>query len=206
MISELRVGPQVANDGAVITQRAARDSTTVVMDAHARYQEAVFRGNVFIAAQQASAVTPAGLSTAVSTTVSLYNPIASGKNLVIWDVGACIGAAIGSAVAGVIFLAAGVGPNIATPTTTTALTPVNALLNGATSNVGKPFSLGTYTTAPVIIRSLTGYSGGALASVDNDGWYPIDGAIIIPPGAWICVGATSAITLLSSITWEEIPI
>jgi hypothetical protein len=206
MISELKVGPSVNSDGAQITQRAGRDGATVVQDGHARYQEAVYRGNVFIAAQQAAAVTPVGLSTAVTTSLSLYNPIASGKNLVVWDIGVNIGAAIGSAVAGVIFIAAGVGPNIATPTTTTALTPVNALLNGAANNVAKPFNLGTYTAAPVLIRSLTGYSGGALASVDNDGWYPIDGAIIVPPGAWICVGATTAITLLSSITWEEIVI
>src|SRR5258708_35890987 len=110
MISELRVGPYAAADGAQITQRASRDSTTVTQDAHARYQEAVARGSVFTASNQAGIALSAGL-VATPSGLSLYNPIASGKNCVIWDLDvAIVETVLATASAGVLFLAAGVGP------------------------------------------------------------------------------------------------
>ena|SRR2546425_6795910 len=209
MISELRVGPLAVADGATITQRASKDTTTVVQDGHAAYQEAVYRGSVFIASNQAGVAITAGLPV-ISLGFSIYNPIASGKNLVIWsaETGFTINET-GTALAGVIALAAGVGPNVAAPTGTTALTKYNALLNPTVNSVASVYSTATFVGAPVYLKTLASLQAPAAATT-VDVFAPITsdirGSIIIPPGVWVAFAATAALTLQSSMTWEEIPI
>ncbi len=208
MISELKVGPYTAQDGAQISQRASKDSSTVVMDAHARYQEAVYRGNVFSASNQAGVATPAGLNATV-TGFAIYNPIASGKNLVLLDVDTALTAAIVTGSSGAIFLAAGVGPNVVAPTIGTALTVYNNLVNPATSSVAKVMTNGTFVGTPVAFKTI-GFTQaiGTLAADIAIGQvhYELAGEVIIPPGAWVAVAATTALTLQTSMTWEEISI
>src|SRR2546430_1242059 len=130
-----RVGPAVNSDGAINEVRLSRDSSTITQDSHARYQEAVMRGAVFSASQQAGAATPAGLTASAIGVLTLYNPIASGKNLVILSVEPTITVAIATAIVGNIGICAGVGPSVAAPTGTTALTIYNNLVNPASNSV-----------------------------------------------------------------------
>src|ERR1700677_1067038 len=73
--------------GSQASMRTLYDSTVGVADCHARYQEAVFRGNVYSACDTVGHVQPAGLS-ASPLCVSLYNPLGSTVQGVIWLVNA----------------------------------------------------------------------------------------------------------------------
>lgn len=205
MIAEIKVGPVINTDGAVNELRGSKDSCGVVMDGHAHYQEAVYRGNVYSAANQADQAVVAALTTNITGFV-LYNPIASGKNLVLWDIEAPIVVAVGSTTVGAVFLAAGVGPNVAAPTTTTALTVYNNLINSASAAVAKVYSTATVAAAPVAFQYLFSYKAAAITGIETPSKYNVDGAIIIPPGAFVSIAASNAITLRTSMTWEEIPI
>src|ERR1700752_95329 len=115
-IVQAQVGPQVDADGAAPNLRAAKTGALVVQDAHGRYTESVYRGNVFSGANHAAHA----LSTAISATQTgfpLTNPAGSGKNLIVLD--ACI--ALASAPAGISDLvwAANVNPAAAAVTQTT---------------------------------------------------------------------------------------
>ena len=207
-IVELRVGPQVAADSAQITQRGSRDGAGVTLDAHARYQEAVFRGAVFSASQQAGAATPAGLTASAIGVFSLYNPIASGKNLVLWTIEPTFTVAIATAIVGNFGICAGVGPNVAAPTGTTVLTNYNNLINAASSSVAKAFSTATYVGAPVAFKNLGSYQRDSAAASNVVVMTPIflDGSIIVPPGAWVGLFTLTALTMQTSMSWEEIPV
>src|SRR5579864_7639441 len=111
----LKVGPSINADGAENEIRGSKDASLVTQDGHARYQEATYRGSVYSACNQA-----AQPLTAVGTAMTgfiLYNPIASGKNLVVWNVDSALASVIaGTASSQVIALAVAVGPNVAAPT------------------------------------------------------------------------------------------
>src|ERR1700745_332810 len=152
-IIQAQVGPQVDADGAAPNLRAEKTGAVVVQDAHGRYQEAVYRGGVFVAANQAAQA----LSTALSTTqtgFTLTNPAGSGKLLVLLD--ACI--ALASAPGGIsdIVWAANVNPAATAGTQTTPLTVRNALLGNAASAVGLAASAVTLPAAPVVVRPVGG--------------------------------------------------
>jgi len=209
MLLEGKVGPVAAADQTVNELRLTKDTAVVTQHAHARYQEAVYRGSVFSAANQASqALTAVGTA---MTGFVLYNPINSGKNLVLWEVDIALSAAVaGTASAQVISLAGAVGPNVAAPTSTTALTIVNNLLNPASTAVAKAYSTSTTVgVTPTIIKPLFGLQaatavGLAIFQFDDE----IAGQIVIPPGVFVCLAFTggAAPSAISSMTWEEIPI
>lgn len=199
-----QVGPQVDGDGATPNLRLEKTGGLIVVDGHARYQESVYRGNVFVAANQAAQA----LSTALNTTqtgFTLTNPAGSGKNLVLIE--ACI--ALASAPAGIsdLIWAANVNPAAAAVTQTSPLTVRNALLGAAASAVGLAASAVTLPAAPVVVRPVGGgpvATGSVTAPFIRD---EIAGALAIAPGCCVSLSAlTTAISVLCSVTWEEIPV
>src|SRR5476651_1315624 len=101
------VGPQVKADGSEFILRGGKTGALGAQDVHARYQEAVYRGNVYGAANQSGVVTQAGLS-ATTPVLTLANPAGSGKLGVLWYAGATF--AVAFAAAALIWLAANVNP------------------------------------------------------------------------------------------------
>ena len=195
-------GPQVITDGVNTTIRTGRTGELVVTEAHGRYQEAVYRGNVFVAANQAAQA----LSTALSTTqtgFTLTNPAGSGRILVLLD--AAI--AIASAPAGISTLvwAANVNTVAAAVTQTTPLTVRNANLGFAGTPVGLASSAVTLPAAPVVVRPVGGgpvATGSVTSSFIRD---ELNGILTLQPGTALSLSAlTTAISVICSLTWEEI--
>ena len=207
MLAETKVGPRVAADGAILETRSEKSGAIVTADAHGRYQEAVLRGNVFFACNQAGIATGAGLATAAKN-MTLYNPLGSGKNLVLLEITAAITVAP-AAYPGSIMLAANLPtPTVpAAPATATAETVQNALL-GSASGAAKVYNTCTLAAAPVAIRNFASAAWITTGTTTSMGVVKdeVAGAIILPPGCYVSIMATAAVTLQCSMTWEEVPV
>lgn len=196
-------GPQTLSDGAQPGGlRVSRTGELNTSDAHGRYQEAVYRGNVFLASTQAGQA----LSTALSTTqtgFTLTNPAGSGKNLVV--LGAQIALTTAPAGISTLLWAANVNVAAAAVTQTTPLTVRNALLGSGGNAVGLAASAVTLPAAPVVVRAVGGgpvATGSVTAPFISD---EIAGQIILAPGTAISLSSlTTAISALVSVVWEEI--
>lgn len=168
---------------------------------HGRYMRAVLVGNVYIGANPAGTpvTTQAGLS-ATTPAFTLYNPVGSGVNLVLYTftVTATTAPAAITAFAYALNL-----PTAAAPTSTTAANVINA--NGQTSiGKGQAYRVATLAAAPVAYRYPFNISAASLVaaySVVDD----IAGAIILTPGVCFSIQTLAAAAILCSCTWEEVP-
>ena len=201
--NELLVGTSTKKTGQVVA-RGTYTGETAVVDAHARYMDAVLGGNVFVAANVASQALSLGSATA--TGLVLTNPAGSGKNLVVLEIASYISAAI-TAVANVAVFVNKV-PTAAAVVQTTPVTPTTALVGGATG-VGLVASAATLPAAPTLVRSLYGWHWvtAGTPAVQLGAKDEVAGAIILQPGTSLSVqGVTVAHSAISSITWEEVPL
>lgn len=157
--------------------------------------------NVFVAANQAGQATSTALST-TQTGFTLYNPLGSGKNLVVMQTTvACTTAPAGAAT---LVYAANVNPNAASPATNTALSVRNAVLGKPNVGVGVAYSATTLPAAPVVVRSLGGPVGASSISppfIKDD----VNGALVLVPGTCLSINSlTTAISAVFSMTWKEV--
>jgi hypothetical protein len=190
------------NTGTNPNVRQGFDASLVTMDAHGRYQEAVQRGSVYVASNQAAQA----LSTALSTTqtgFTLTNPAGSNVNLVVLD--AVI--ALATAPAGISDLvwAANVNTVATAVTQTTALTVRNALLGSSLTGAGLAASAVTLPAAPVVVRPVGGgpvATGSVTSPFIRD---EIAGLLVLTPGTALSLSClTTAISVLAAVTWEEV--
>lgn len=157
------------------------DGATRVTDGHARYMDAVLRGNVYAAGQTTATIMPAGLSGSPTTT-TLVNPAGSGINGVIYY--ASVTSMITWSAAAVVWIAESIGLAV----TSSAPGLVTNVLTGAQKG-GKivPFTTATIgsPTAPTnVLMSLGVGITGAMTTVPQIaplGGF-IDGAIVVAPG------------------------
>lgn len=202
MIEELRVGPQVTADGAVITARASRTGEASVSDAHGRYQEAAVRGNVFTAAN-AAATSSAGLAATYTGGVCISNPAGNTKNLVILKVSGAL-VVISAAVTGFGLLTGYVSTGLTVHTT--PLTPFSTLIGTGPAATAKADQAATLVGTPAWLMqvAVTQIAAGTFgASID------LEGSVVIPPGAYIATATTIASPasgFQGSISWEEVAI
>src|SRR6266566_5105324 len=129
MLAETKVGPRLLSDGTVAEFRSARTGAGVITDAHGHFYEAVARGNVFAALNSAARALTVSLTTTAG--LGIYNPVGSGKNLVILATAFRYGS--GTLAAGYILHA--LFPATTGSVTGTVLTPVNLLTGGGGSVV-----------------------------------------------------------------------
>jgi hypothetical protein len=223
MISEGRVGFFYVQDGVVREYRFTRDSSLVVSDGAARYQELVFRGNnqgVFALSTTTSGVTLAAANASlVAATfqpiVGFFNPAASGKICSILQVSYGVQATGAAAVnEGIpIYQVTGQGAS----TTITGTNPLNlkTMLTGGSVCIGSVNQAFTGNASTFIqLKPFTGLGGGPRVTaptasintntlaIDN-----VDGLIQIPPGFAFGLGVLASgttITVASSIIWTEI--
>jgi hypothetical protein len=208
MLVESRIGPAVGNDGAKDVERMTKDYGKVVQDLHGRYYEAVYRGTVYEAVTASTGVAP-GTSLSTTAAFSLYNPISSGKNLVLIDVG--LGYVSGTIGTGQTYLTANTNSNAAA-VTGTAITPVNMNLASANTAVGKPLTTATLPAAQVAIHPLWILAPFLATSV----FQPIptrivlDGKYIVSPGTSLNIhsvaAAGSSPLVVFSASWEEVAV
>lgn len=200
-----RVGPGYATDGTIQDPRLTKDLGMTVQDLHGRFYEAVVRGNAFEAATATGGVAP---GTAIGTTgaFTLYNPINSGKNLVVIDVD--MGYVSGTLGSGTVWLCANTNP-VAAAVTGTAIVPTNLLIGGAVG-VGKAFTTSTLPVAPTTIHPIWVLAPMLATSV----FAPLseriilDGKYIVAPGCALSfeavAGAGSTPLVTFSMSWEEV--
>ncbi len=192
--------------GAVNTLRGSFDNCAVTQDGHARYQEAVQRGNVYMTANQSGVTSQAGLS-GTTPVLSLFNPKGNNKNLVLLYAGAV--EIVATATTHVVWLAANV--NIAAAAVTgTVATITNALVGNGNSPSASAFTAATLPATPIAIAMI-----GTVGTVAVTSWAQapsfgryFDGTVIVAPGGALSIqtsAASGASGLLCEFIWEEIP-
>jgi hypothetical protein len=170
-----------------------------------RYSALVKSGKVFQA--YATNTAPGIWSTAAGIGGPLlWNRPASNVDAHILAVG--IGVSVVSTVAGSIGLTGNSGQSVA-PTTTTAIDGSGNMLVGGASSSVTAYRIGTPANAGSFFQPLAHVHTGAL-TVDNFGiaWIPVDGMLVLPPGAWCSLAGSAVLTTLQagmSIVWCELP-
>ena len=203
MLAELRAGPITTSDGAINPGRADRTGAVVSTDGHGRYYESAYRGNLYLASNQAGVATLAGL-TALTSSFILYNPVGSGVNLVVNDVIGQVTAAPAATAA--VWLTANVTAGQAAPTSATTLISRSAFI-GTAGGKGVAYSAASLAAAPVVIRPLASLVTSTAVGMAQTWWRDeLAGSVIVPPTYYISVQASAAITIACGMSWEELPV
>ncbi len=163
-------------------------------------------GQVYCAAN-VSAKSVIAVTTAM-TGVILYNPIGSGKNLLLARVG-FVWTTVPGAVhnLGIALM----GSSTTAPSSLTAIGSGVVQANGSGNrglSVAQAYDAATLPAAPVAIRW---FGGGAYASAAGESPYMmsenIDGGLMLVPGSAACLTVVTTTAIgMGSITWVEVPV
>jgi hypothetical protein len=202
-VAEIQVTGQRPRSSGSLPQRGSPDGHQVVMDGHARYQQAVADGNVYIGGNPLGTpvTSQAGLS-ATTPVLTLYNPPNSGKAGVLW--GCTIGVNAAPAAATIVSLYACTVATQAIPSAVTAAKVTNAIVGGGNQPVLQCARIATLPAAPDTPLAYLCEIDAASSVIFGNGQFWLDGAIIIGPAMIVAFQATTAVSLLTTITWEEI--
>jgi len=201
VLNEIKVGPRKLEDGATGEARAGQSSEAIIGQAHGKYYEAGSRKRLYWCASQAGTTWSVAL-TAIYTGLAVANPRMSNVNLAIVRVGMALSA--GPVAEAHIGLFAGYDADAEVPLTS-ALGVYNAFLLGPHGQANAVDST-TFPTAPLWIEAyMSAFTAGALHGT-SPVIVDVDGAIIIPPGAYVGIGALTAAVGLGCMMWEEVPI
>ena len=199
-----RVGEMPSQDGATQPIRLSKYGALVTADGHARYMEANYRGHLFTAGN--TAVQALSLIAATTYTgLCLINPSNSGVDAVVDEI--TIAVASAPAALSQIVLAY----NTAVPTTlTTPVTSTPAKISSSGSSGAKclTYSAVTLPVAGTILRSLGHYVFSTAVGFNTQSAVKdeVAGSIMLLPGTSIQITAvTTAISVVASYTWEELP-
>jgi hypothetical protein len=205
--ADFRVGPQVDNDGMLGPPRLGRTGEVNVSDVHGVKYESVYRGGMFSASSSVAGVAP---GTVLSTTppCCLYNPLGSGKNLVLDRI--TLGYVSGTLGAGFIAIAQVLGQTTI-PTGGTVIAGISNQVGNGASGVGKIYQGSTLIAVPTIIRP-SPFNFGAFTAATAVTWAPMlvntEGEyIVIPGGALVLQGVMAAGTsplVVFGLQWEEV--
>ena len=201
-------------EGAQGPVRLGKTFSQAIMDAHARYYDAVRRGNVFMAVNTALGALTVNATSA--TGLILWNPPQSGKSLVLMR----LMVAMGSLPAAASTLILTGGPLAVLPAT--AWTPLAGTgnYNGVLpAHMGQQLANKSIAYAASVANSIVSTTiqryipCGPAATLGASTVFPpfisdeIAGEIILGPGQVISLQAlTTAITVGASLTWEEVPV
>ncbi len=205
MIQEVRVQrtDQSVSDGVVTQVRGGQTGEMAVAQAHARFYDAVRRGNVFTASIP---VTALSVNSTTFTGLAIANPVGSGKIFSLLEVLVGISTST-TASAGVILT----GGSQVTAITTNLVTQLNAFMGGGGAASKAVCSSGSTITTATQMRSIwdTGLATSATAATPAPMPYikdQVEGALMLAPGQLISLQAiTTAISVIATMTWEEIP-
>ncbi len=177
-----------------------------------RYAYLNFAGSVFTAAQTAGTVAIA--LTTGGTTLVLFNPNNSGKNLVLLSACVTLEAEVNATQQASVLL--GGAATGATQTLTTPLAAQSGLVGNGVVAAAKPLVSSTFTNTAVALRYLGAFGQSANATAVGTPTITsfkdeIAGEIVVPPGAFVGVyvltgGTLADVTLASSFSWAELPV
>lgn len=206
MLFELKIGRIKSSVGATEEARGAKTGGLLVAQDVARFQQAVESGNVFSVANQAGVTSQAGLS-ATTPVLTLYNPLGSGKNTIIWYAGCIFTVAFAAAAA--VFVA--VGSTVQSAAVTGTLTTAHRNMKvGATQNPAcRTFLAATLPEAPVAVGLLGVGLTGAITTIPAlqplGRWY--DGGLVLQPGTNLSLQTSTACgasAMFCEYIWEEV--
>jgi len=202
VLNEIKVGPRKLDDGATGEARAGQFSEAIIGQAHGKYYEAASRRRVFCTASQAAVTWSIALTTNYTGLV-VSNPRMSNVNLSILRVGFAFSAA--QAAESHIGLFGGYDADEECSHDTPQAI-YNAYLLGPHGIANADAASNTVSGAPVWIEAyMSIFTAGSLAGT-SPVIVDVDGAIIVPPGAYVAIGALTASIGLGSMMWEEVPI
>lgn len=182
-----------------------------VSDSHARYWEATSLGNTYCVTVNAGAATAFTGGAAGTPLVSLYNPVGSGKLLVL--ISASIANRVAASAAGSVTFNFWGGVSAAN--TGTLTTPTNMLSLQTGGSVAKASSNAVTTSTTAITTNGPFYNVGtyywatAAAATALPLQADIAGQIVVYPGNLVALGGSAALTSATydvSLIWEEVAI
>ena len=206
-----QVGVQYNQDGAQPVVRLGKGGEQMASEFNPRFYEQTYRGNVFMLDSGSQTIVAANAAAQAMGTAKfingLFNPVASGKNLVLISTNV---ATVSGTPGGPILYGAA-GPVTITSAATGTIRCGN--IGGVAKSIATPLVQVTLTAqdADTLAMLQIGTQGGPAASAVGAGLYSnfdaIDGKIIIPPG--YCFGLVSTATgtthiVQSTIAWAEI--
>ena len=206
MKAEGRVGAISAVSGSVNPLVTDRMGSLLMAQSMGKYTNAVLKGNVYSGANQAG-TTWTDENAAIYTGIALTNPVGSEKQLIILAAGLSQRVAAGGAVIQDIWLSGGSSQSAVTHTTPG--TPRNMLLGRPNMAAGLvdvsctfPADL-EYYLMPLLNANTAAVlpTSGTISVVD------VDGAIIVPPGAYVAItmfAGGAASSKMGCIVWEEV--
>lgn len=206
------VGPiSSASANAIVNGRSGQLGDAIVSELHGRYYETTYRGNGFLLSVSAAAAITAYTGGAAGTPMlALFNPAGSGRNAVILkaSVGNVVAAsAAGTAAFGLYF---GTTAAITQATTTTPWSMLTQLQSGSVMTGFRNVALTSSSAANNVIPVASYYwATAAGAALVTGGPIDLEGSLIIPPGSYVALGGSSALTSatwIGSLQWEEVPV
>lgn len=201
------VGTQTNSNGATRTFRMGAGGQQLANLGNGKYYELVREGVVFIGQTAVTGVAP---GTAIGTTAAaaLYNPVGSGKNIVLLQT--TLGYVSGTLGAGVVSYCLNTNL-VAAAVTGTAMAHRNAFAGSAATAAASALTTATLPAAPQPVRSFCSLQA-SLASTAVAPWQvmdDVDGALILKPGATVSLQATAATgsspLVVYSFMWAELP-
>ena len=183
--------------------KGSRNGGVLVGPDGAAFDEAVERGNVYVAANQTTVTTQAGLS-ATTPALTIANRLNSGKSVRIWYVSCTSLVAAGAAAA--IWPTLG-GYSATAVTETTAATVRNMKTGDASMPPGvAALAVATLPAAPVAIGQLGAQTTAAITTSPVgsffERWY--NGALRLAPGYNFSIQTSTATTLFCEYLFEVV--
>lgn len=188
-------------DGTLGTIALDNDNNQLFKQVGTKYEYDVQQGTVYYAANQTATTWSVALNT-THTGLVVYNPAASGVNLVILKASFALSVAP-AAIAHIGLFTGYIAAGIVTHTT--PLTPVNCYTGGAAGLGGADAAATLVGTPTWAMPIMGGFTAAALPST-SPSVIDVDGAIVVRPGGYCGIGALTAVVGFGSIMWKQVAI
>jgi hypothetical protein len=196
-------GPSFGGQGTGAPFRADGTGAQAVADAHGRYAEATRRAQAFFACNQAATAVSVALATTY-TGIVLSNPASSKVNLELLLASFALSVAP-AAIAPLLLFGGWASTGLVTHTT--PLTALSTMLNqDQATGSGKADAAATLVGTPRwVLPIMGGFTAAALPGT-SPAILDVAGAIVVPPGGYVGIGALTAVTGFGGLLWEETPV
>jgi hypothetical protein len=177
-----------------------------------RYSAVTWSGQTFSVSVAAAAAITAYTGAAAGTPqIAVWNPAGSGKNL--WVVFANFGSVVAASAAGTVTWGLYYGPTAAITAAASSTYPVSQATLVPSGSVAKAFVnaalTGSTALSNVIPMGSYYWATAAGATLVTGSVQEIPGYLMIPPGAMVALGGSSALTSatwIGNLIWAELPV
>lgn len=199
------IGMQLAQSGQT-NMVLGRDSSQLMSQGLPDYYELCRQG--YLQSAHAIVTAPVIYTTAAGTGGPVLHNRTANKVAVLLKVG--FGISTVTTVAAILGLTGRSDQGDTVMGSTTAIDSQTNLYLGGSASAMSLYRVATPATAGAFFLPFADLHTGAL-TVDNlgMGWIPLDGMIIVPPGAWVSIAAsaTASTTVMNAaLVWAELPI